>query len=658
MDKILIVDDEPNNLEVLRNCLSEASFKVAVVDSGETALELVEHIKPDLILLDVLMPGMDGFETGRHLKKNEVTKDIPIIFITAKTETVNKIEGLNIGAVDYITKPIEVDEVIARISKQLTIRKLRQKLEEQNTQLQAQIYHLESLAKLRKTIDEATNITQMMNEAMKVTLAVFNCDRAWLLYPCDPTAPSWRVPIEVTTPDYPGAYLLNQDIEMETTMSQLMKANLSATEPLVLGASYEQKLPSFVAKKFSVQAQISMVIYPKIGKPWLFGLHQCAYARVWTENEHHLFHEFGRHLSVSLGLSISVEELQKSEQRSVRQRYHNLIGASKPMQTIYQIIDNVAASQASLLITGETGTGKELCANAIYKESNRADKPFYICNCAAIPKDLIENHLFGHVKGAFTGAITEKKGLVFQADGGTLFLDEIGELPLNMQSSLLRFAQDGTYSKIGSHQIEKVDVRLICATNRNLQAEIKAGNFRQDLYHRINTVEIKLPALRERGQDILLLAQLFLKQLVQQEKKDFQKISPEATQKLLDYNWPGNVRELKNIIHNIVLLNNAKVITADMLETAIHTTLETQNTALPTESTQSIKVIQNYSPPVVALTSDETFRSLEDIENDVIRAVLDVCEGNVVKAAKILKISHGTLYNKIKRWKNSSLSSV
>jgi DNA-binding NtrC family response regulator len=649
-DKILIIDDEPNNLDVLRNCLTEAGFKVSVVDTGETALQLIEHIKPNLILLDVIMPGMDGFETCRRLKNDEVTKDIPIIFITAKTETANKVEGLNMSAVDYITKPFDVIEVIARVKKQLMISRLRQEIEAQNAQLQAYVYHLESLARLRKAIDEATNVTQMMDHAMKITLAVFNCERAWLLYPCDPKAPTWRVPIEITTPEYPGAYFLNKEIEMETTMSEFMTANLSITEPLVLGASYEQKLPSIIAEQFSVQAQMSIVIYPKLGKPWLFGLHQCSYARVWTKNEVDLFREFGQHLSVSLGLSISVEELEKSG-HSVRQRYYNLIGGSQPMQTIYQIIDNVAMSQAPLLITGETGTGKELCVEAIHKKSDRANQPLGICNCAAIPKDLLENHLFGHVKGAFTGAMTEEKGLVHYADGGTLFLDEIGELSPSMQSTLLRFAQDGTYSKIGSYQIEKVDVRLICATNRNLPAEIKAGQFREDLYYRINTIEIKLPALRERGQDILLLAEFFVQQFAKKEQKDFQEITPEAAQKLLNYDWPGNVRQLQNTIHHVMLLNEGKVITAQMLDAKINENIDTQNISLPTESTQPIELIKNHATPVVALTSNETFRSLEDIENDIIRAAIDFCQGSVIKAAKMLKVSHGTLYNKIKRWK-------
>jgi len=225
---------------------------------------------------------------------------------------------------------------------------------------------------------------------------------------------------------------------------------------------------------------------------------------------------------MSLGLSISFEEFQKNKKRLSRERYHDFIGASMPMQTVYQMIDKVAASKAPILITGETGTGKELCAEAIHKESQQADKPFVVCNCAAIPENLQESHLFGHLKGAFTGANENRKGLVSQADGGSLFLDEIGELPLLMQSTLLRFMQTKTFSKVGNHQLEKLDVRFICVTNRNLLGEVKAGRFREDLYHRLNVIEIELPALRKRGQDILLLAKFFLHQFAKEEQKDIQ----------------------------------------------------------------------------------------------------------------------------------------
>ncbi|MDM8563608.1 response regulator, partial [Candidatus Marithioploca araucensis] len=319
-NKILIVDDEPKNLDVLNNCLREADFKVLMAKSGETALKRIAYTKPDIILLDINMPGIDGFETCRRLKKNEATNDTPIIFITAKTESVDKVKGFEIGAVDYITKPFQAVEVIARVNRHLTIRNLQKQLEEKNAQLQEHVYHMESLATLGKAIKEAQHKAQMMDNAMKVTLAVFKCDRAWLLYPCDPTAPSWRVPIEVTKPEYPGAHILNIDIPMESAVSEMMRDSLSATGPIIFGHKYEHKMPPMVVKQFSVQSQICVAISPKIGKQWLFGLHQCSYARVWTENELNLFREFGQNISESLGLFLSLNELQKSKEQAEEAR--------------------------------------------------------------------------------------------------------------------------------------------------------------------------------------------------------------------------------------------------------------------------------------------------------------------------------------------------
>ncbi|MEN8218003.1 MAG: sigma 54-interacting transcriptional regulator [Pseudomonadota bacterium] len=644
-DKILIVDDEPINLDVLNDCLRDVGFKVLMAENGEAALKRVNYIKPDLILLDVMMPGLDGFETCRRLKRNEVTKDTPIIFITAKTEDFDKIEGLEIGAVDYITKPFQPAEVVARVKKHLTISNLRKQLEVQNAKLKDSVYRLESLAALGKATNEADNVAQMMDDAMKVTLSVFNCDRALLRYPCDPNAPSCSVPIEVTKPEYPS--IKNTEIPIDTEISEAMREILSATAPIAFGAKYEHKVPSQIASQFSVQSRLCLAIHPKIGKPWILELHQCSYARTWTENELNLFSEFGQHISVSLGLSISFEELQKTKERLSRERYHRLIGASQPMQTVYQIIDNVATSKASILITGETGTGKELCASAIYKESQRADKPFVVCNCAAIPENLMESHLFGHVKGAFTGAINVQKGLISKADGGTLFLDEIGELALSMQSTLLRFVQTKTFSKVGSHKLEGVDIRLICATNRDLLAEVKARRFREDLYYRINTIEIKLPALRERGQDILLLAQFFLYKFAQEEQKDFLSFNAEAEKKLLSYEWRGNVRQLQNTIHNAVVLNKGKVITAEMItirmDEEVHHNIATPHFISDTDSTKEIT-------PSSVITVNR-FCPFKEIEKEVILKAIKSCDGSVVKAAKLLEISKSYIYKLKKQWK-------
>jgi two-component system repressor protein LuxO len=648
-NKILIVDDEPANLKILHHYLHNAGFKVEAAEDGKTALKQAAHVKPDLILLDVMMWKMDGFETCRRLKQNKVTQDTPIIFLTAKIDPVKIVEGFEIGAVDYITKPFQPMEVVARVKKHLVISNLRKQLEEKNAQLQDYVYHLESLAALGKATSDTQNVAQMMDNAMKVTLSVFKCDRAWLIYPADLNALSCHIPIEATIPEYPG--IKNAEIPMNA-IAKVMKDILSATVPIAVGPKYKHKVPSMIAEQFSVQSMLCFAIYPKIGKPWLFELHQCSYARVWTNNELNLFREFGQHISVGLGLSISFEEfqkLQKNEKRLSRGHYHSFIGASKPMQTIYRVIDNVATSKAPILITGETGTGKELCAEAIYKESKRADKPFAVCNCAAIPENLLESHLFGHVKGAFTGAISNQEGLVSKADKGTLFLDELGELPLAMQSTLLRFVQTKTFSKVGSHKEEEVDVRFICATNRDLLAEVKAGRFREDLYYRLNIIEMKLPALHKRGQDILRLAKFFLLKFAKEEHKDFQTFNAEAENKLLSYGWPGNVRQLQNTINNSVILNKGKVITAEMITIqkyeGVHHNIATPNLVPDTESTKEI-----ISSDVVTVNR---FCPFNEIEKEVILKAIEYCDGSVVKAARLLEISKSYIYKLKKMWKEN-----
>ncbi len=231
-----------------------------------------------------------------------------------------------------------------------------------------------------------------------------------------------------------------------------------------------------------------------------------------------------------------------------------MIGTSPPMRELYAKIHKVAPTNATVLVNGETGTGKELVARALHSESPRADKPLISVNCAAIPDSLIEAELFGHEKGAFTGAASQREGLVAAADGGTMFLDEIGELPLEAQARLLRVLQEGEVRPIGSVESRKVDVRLVVATHRDLGKLAREGKFREDLYFRINVVQLKLPALRERGKDILTLAEVFVKRYCAELKKPPLQLSPEAIQAITTYTWPGNIRELENAIQRAVIL--------------------------------------------------------------------------------------------------------
>jgi two-component system repressor protein LuxO len=265
-----------------------------------------------------------------------------------------------------------------------------------------------------------------------------------------------------------------------------------------------------------------------------------------------------------------VEDLQLGLDRT---NFHKFIGNSMPMQTIYRIIDAASPSKATVFITGESGTGKEICAEAIHASGPRTDKPFIAINCGAIPNDLMESEIFGHTKGAFTGASSDRKGAATMADKGTLFLDEIGEMDMDLQTKLLRFIQTGTFQKVGSSKTESVDIRFICATNKDPLAEVAAGKFREDLYYRLHVIPIHLPPLRDRDQDILELANHFLVKFAEEESKEFRTFSPEVEVILASYEWPGNVRQLQNVIRNIVVLHNHQEVLKEHLPPPIDTAL-------------------------------------------------------------------------------------
>jgi len=242
----------------------------------------------------------------------------------------------------------------------------------------------------------------------------------------------------------------------------------------------------------------------------------------------------------------------------LRQSYCGFIGASSAMQSVYRTLDALAASDATGFIVGESGTGKELAAEAIHQQSPRARHEFVAINCGAIPGELMESELFGHVKGAFTGASSQRDGSATVADGGTLFLDEICEMDLDLQKKLLRFIQTGTFRKVGSNRLEKVDVRFICATNRDPLVEVREGRFREDLFYRLHVVPVRLPALRERDKDILLIANRLLGDFSGAAGKDFDVFSDDAQELLLRYPWPGNVRQLQNAIQQAVVLHDGE----------------------------------------------------------------------------------------------------
>jgi two-component system response regulator HydG len=339
-------------------------------------------------------------------------------------------------------------------------------------------------------------------------------------------------------------------------------------------------------------------------------------------------------LALTVRRAIAHRRLQQ-EVKELRRRVDeadqldDLIGASAPMKNVYRMIQQLRDSDASVLITGESGTGKELVARALHRTSVRKDGPFIAINCAAVPQNLLESELFGHARGAFTDAKQSREGLFIQADNGTLFLDELGDMMLEMQSKLLRVLQERQVRPVGGNREIPFNTRIIAATNRDLESEVEAGEFRQDLYYRINVVRIHVPPLRSRGNDILLLAQHFIDGIRRRTSKEVAGISSDAAKKLLAYDWPGNVRELQNCIERAVALTRFEQIVVDDLPDKIR-------------MYQSTELVIHGDDP-------EEFPTLEELERRYIRRVLEATRGNKTQASRILGMNRRTLYRRIER---------
>jgi len=326
--------------------------------------------------------------------------------------------------------------------------------------------------------------------------------------------------------------------------------------------------------------------------------------------------------------SLSDENKQLKSRLGEKFSYHNIIGKSSAMQQMFTTLSMVAPTDATVLITGESGTGKELVANALHHNSLRRDRPFIKLNCAALNENLLESELFGHESGAFTGAAGRRKGRFEMANKGTLFLDEIGDMSLQTQAKILRVLQGGEFERLGGAETIRVDVRLLAATHKDLQAMIVEGKFRQDLYFRLSVVPVNLPALRERNMDIPELANHFLSRFAEKNRKDIKDIHPEALNLLMQYEWPGNIRELENTVERAVILCLGEQITPQELP--------------PHLLSEDVREMRTTQP-------DDSF-TLRDMEREVIRSTLEKTGNNKSQTAKRLGVARQTLLNKIKEY--------
>lgn len=450
-NKLLVVDDEHLIRWSLEQNLKKQGYDVVTAGSGEDALRLVREEQPDLVLLDIQLPGMSGIEVLEKIKDHD--DDIVVIMVTANSGLENAVNAMRLGAFDYISKPFNLDEIAIVVKKALETSDLRQEVVRLRTETK------------------------------------------------------------------------------------------------------------------------------KNGPP-------------------------------------------------------NIIGESRQIQQLMEVLDKVARSEASsVLVQGESGTGKELVAKWIHYSSNRADKPFIAINCAAVPATLLESELFGHDKGAFTDAKATKKGLFELADGGTVFLDEIGDMEMGMQAKLLRFLEDRSFRRIGGGRVFTVDVRIISATNKDLQKSIEEKTFRNDLYYRLQVIPIFLPSLRERKEDIVPLANHFIRMYNKDFNKKVQGIAGMAEKIMTEYSWPGNVRELKNVIERAIILGNNETLLLEHLP---------------------LEIVTKSSPQTG--TTDAPFRlppegiDIEEFEKDLIRQALEVTEWNQSKAAKKLNLGVDAFRYRMKKF--------
>ncbi len=450
-EKILVVDDEESIRISLAGILEDEDFSISFADNGITALDIVRKSMPDLVLLDIWMPQMDGLETLGKLK--QLNPDLVVIMMSGHGTIETAVKSTKMGAYDFIEKPLSLEKLLLTVRNALSMKRLR------------------------------------------------------------------------------------------------------------------------------------------------------------AENE-------------------SLRELAFTD--------HEMTGTSPPMKKLKEQIKLVAPTNASVLITGENGTGKELVARNIHFQSPRRGKPFVEINCAAIPEELIESELFGHEKGAFTGAVAQKKGKFDMADGGTIFLDEIADMSLKTQAKVLRILQERKFERVGGTKTVDVDVRVIAATNKILEEEIKAGNFREDLFYRLNVVPFTVPPLRERREDVPQLMEHFLNGFCIREGREEKKFSPEAMELMKNYEWPGNVRELKNIIERLVIMTEGRVIDAAALPLFM-TTQGVTRELMPSR-------LENV------LECNTLREAREEFEKEFILQKLEENNWNVSKTAEIIELERSNLYRKMKSY--------
>ncbi len=576
---ILIVDDNPDNRDLLVRHIQRQQHSAVTAENGEKALQLLNEQPFDLVLLDIMMPGMSGFEVLEHMKRDPQLETLPVVVVSALSEFDNVEKCLLLGADDYLVKPINAKLLKARITNCLDKKRHRDLEQAHHEELARSKTQLEDLyAQLEKSRDDLVSILNQLEIGTILIDAKGHID-----FISDVAAKIFNQPMK--------------DVRGQTweKVFGLPEAEQSTLQAMLNRPSHERsKIPTHVDSSSGRRFWLEVAIKDDPQDPT---------RKVFVLYDTTEIHELRR-------------EVNKQSQ------FQDLVGKSPTMQAVYRSIEDVAPLDIPVVITGETGSGKELVARAIHTLSHRQTKPFVAINCAGLTETLLGSQLFGHKKGAFTGATEDHQGLFEAANEGTLFLDEIGDMPLTIQATLLRALQEKEILRLGESASRKVDVRVLAATHANLEDQVNAGQFRSDLLYRIRVGRIHLPPLRDRREDIPLLASVFLRQAqAASGKTEGQDFSREAMQRLMRYPWPGNVRELKSALEFSLIHCREPLI---------------QVSDLPPE----IAIIT----PQVLMSEDN-----EPDEKDKIAAILKYTNNNRTEAAKILGMSRSTFYRRLVR---------
>jgi len=577
---ILIVDDEESLRLTFEMFLKRAGYEnVRVAETLEQAVDLVNTYPVDLIISDIILGSEKGTDLLRHIRETGIT--CPVVMITGFPNLDSASEAVRYGAFDYIAKPVNKEKLLKIVSQALKYRNLELEKQELIRKNETYRYYLEAIfSSVRDAIIAVDNDLNILR----------------LNY----AAEQWFKDLQVGVSD-----------QVQKIPGELGEACLrDALRVIETGEVIREHLVECL-RPDGLKKMILLNASPlETGENAVLG-------------------------AVLVARDITTDTNDSPAQD--RNHFHGFIGASESMQHIYRLIENVGRVDTAVLISGESGTGKELAAEALHEESKRHMMPLVKVDCAALAENLLESELFGHRKGAFTGADRDRPGRLLQADRGTLLLDEIGDITPRMQLRLLRFLQEKTFTPVGRDNPVTVDVRVIAATNVDLREKVRAGEFREDLYYRLKVVEINLPPLRKRRQCLPLLVQHYLMFFCEKHGRQIHSISDRAKEILMHYSWPGNVREMRHVIERGCVLCEGPSLLAEHLPEEMIQAWESAGTAAANEGFDRF----TSSLSIADLSSEDERKMLID--------ALRQARGNKSKAARILAIDRSTLYRKMKR---------